>query len=142
MFSMRERRKSKHKFGGTKVCKAEEVRKYFLNSKIENQVFRECKLHYLQFRFQKYIMNALFIAHENNEWCHFVVCIESLALVSFYCVCFLFSQFFLLFFFCVNFTTCLGIEVNLSILKLKQWNCSQIPKWSFDGLVASALLSN
>ena len=44
---MRERRKSKHKFGGTKVCKAEEVRKYFLNSKIENQVFRECKLHYL-----------------------------------------------------------------------------------------------
>ena len=39
MFSMRERRKSKHKFGGTKVCKAEEVRKYFVNSKIENEVF-------------------------------------------------------------------------------------------------------
>ena len=39
MFSMRERRKSKHKFGGTKVCKAEDVRKYFVNSKIENEVF-------------------------------------------------------------------------------------------------------
>ena len=39
MFSMRERRKSKHKFGGTKVCKAEEVRKYFVNSKIENEFF-------------------------------------------------------------------------------------------------------
>ena len=39
MFSIRERRRSKHKFGGTKVCKAEEVRKYFVNSKIENEVF-------------------------------------------------------------------------------------------------------
>ena len=39
MFSMRDRRKSKHKFGGTKVCKAEEVRKYFVNSNIENEVF-------------------------------------------------------------------------------------------------------
>ena len=39
MFNMRERCKSKHKFGGTKVCKAEEVRKNFENSKIENEVF-------------------------------------------------------------------------------------------------------
>ena len=39
MFSMRERRKSKHEFGGTKVSKAEEVRKHFINSKIENEVF-------------------------------------------------------------------------------------------------------
>ena len=39
MFSMRERRKSKHKFGRTKVYKAEEIRKYFVNSKIENEVF-------------------------------------------------------------------------------------------------------
>ena len=39
MFIMRDRRKSKHKFGGTKVCKAEEVRKYFVNSNIENEVF-------------------------------------------------------------------------------------------------------
>ena len=38
MFKLRERRKSKHKFNGTKVCKAEEVRKYFVNSKIENEV--------------------------------------------------------------------------------------------------------
>ena len=38
MFSIRERRKSKHKFGGNKVCKAEEVRKYFVNSRIENEV--------------------------------------------------------------------------------------------------------
>ena len=39
MFSKQERRKSKHKFGGTKVFKAEEVRKYFVNSKIEDGLF-------------------------------------------------------------------------------------------------------
>ena len=30
MFSKQERRKSKYKFGGTKVYKAEKVRKYFV----------------------------------------------------------------------------------------------------------------
>ena len=44
MFSMRKRRKNKHEFGGTKVCKAEEVRKYFVNSKIENEIFIICSL--------------------------------------------------------------------------------------------------
>ena len=37
--SMRGKCKSKHKFGGAKVCKAEQVRKYFVNPKIENEVF-------------------------------------------------------------------------------------------------------
>ena len=36
---MREKCKSKHKFSGAKVQKAEQVRKYFVNSKIENEVF-------------------------------------------------------------------------------------------------------
>ena len=36
MFSKRERSKSKYKLGGDKVCKAEEVRKYFVNPKIES----------------------------------------------------------------------------------------------------------
>ena len=35
ILSIRERRKSRHKFGRTKVCKAGEVRKYFVNPKIE-----------------------------------------------------------------------------------------------------------
>ena len=39
MFSTRERRRRKYKFGGTKVYKVEEVRKYFVNSKIENEAF-------------------------------------------------------------------------------------------------------
>ena len=34
--SMHERCKGKRKFGGTKVWKVEEVRKYFVNPKIEN----------------------------------------------------------------------------------------------------------
>ena len=44
-----DRSKSKYKFGGTKVCKAEEVRKYFLNSEIESfrlgfQIYRSSRL--------------------------------------------------------------------------------------------------
>ena len=39
IFSIQERRKSRHKFGGTKVCKAEEVRKYFTNRKVLVEVF-------------------------------------------------------------------------------------------------------
>ena len=37
---MREKRKkNQHKFGGAKVCKAEQVRKYFVNPKTENDFF-------------------------------------------------------------------------------------------------------
>ena len=39
MCSMYERRKSTHRSGGIKVCKAKVVRKYFVDSKIENEVF-------------------------------------------------------------------------------------------------------
>ena len=35
VFGIRERRKSRHKFDGTKVFKSEEVRKCFVNSKIQ-----------------------------------------------------------------------------------------------------------
>ena len=38
MISTGERRKSKHKFSRTKVYKAEEVGRYFINPKIENEV--------------------------------------------------------------------------------------------------------
>ena len=36
---MREKRKNKHKVGKDKVCEAEQVRNYFVNPKIENEVF-------------------------------------------------------------------------------------------------------
>ena len=39
LFSKREGCKSKLKFVGVKVYKAEEVRKYFENPKIENEIF-------------------------------------------------------------------------------------------------------
>ena len=59
IFSIRERRKSRHKFGGTKVCKAEEVRKYFVNPKIEIEAFR-----YIIFSMDsKNILFTLFFLH-------------------------------------------------------------------------------
>ena len=39
LFSMGERSKSKSKFGGTNICKADEVREYFINAKIKNEAF-------------------------------------------------------------------------------------------------------
>ena len=92
--------------------------------------------------FWKYLMNSFLIAYENDESCHCVVRIGSPLLISFYCVCFVSFYFFLFFlFFFEDFTTCLGIEVSLPILKKEEWSCSWIPNWSFEGWIASALLS-
>ena len=55
--------------------------------------------------FSEYLMNSLFIAFENDEWCHFEVRSGSLALASFYCVCFVSFYFFLFFCFFVDSTT-------------------------------------
>ena len=76
-------------------------------------------------KFQKYIsvsacpfhrasfMRSLFIVFKNNEWCHFVVRIGSVALIFFYCVCrfFLFLSFFL--HFCgVHYLLRYGLKFN------------------------------
>ena len=71
----------------------------------------------------KYLMNSLFIAFENNEWCHFVVCMGPPALISFYCVCFVSFYFFLFFLFCSWILLLFDFVVNFSILKTKQWSC-------------------
>ena len=68
--------------------------------------------------FWKYFINSFFIVYKNDEWCHCVVRVGYPALISFCCVCCFFFPFFL------DFTTCLGIEGTLSILKIKQWSCS------------------
>ena len=124
MFSIRERRKSKYESGGTKFFKAEEVRKYFVNSKIENDVFGSC-VNYIILNFSLGFRNiswtlSLFIANENKEWCHFVEFIDSpahfIAHASFLSI---FS-----YFFCVYFTTCLDTVVSFSMLKIKQCSCS------------------
>ena len=48
--------------------------------------------------FWKHLMNSLFIVYENDYWCHFMERIGSRALISFYCVCFVFFFFFFIFF--------------------------------------------
>ena len=68
---------------------------------------------------------SLFIAFENNEWCHFVVRIGSPAFISFFLRVFhfiLFLSLFLVFF--VWILLLFGFEVSLSILKTKEWGCS------------------
>ena len=50
--------------------------------------------------FWKYLMNSLFIAYQNDERCHFVGCISSPALISFYCI-FIVSLYVLYFCFCI-----------------------------------------
>ena len=82
------------------------------------------------------LMNSLFIAYVNDESCHCVVRIGSPVLISFYCMCFVSFFFFSLWILLLS----LGVEVSLSILKIKQWSCFWIPKWSFEGWFASALL--
>ena len=82
--------------------------------------------------FWKYLMNSLFIAFENNEWCYFVVRIGSPASISFFCAFrfFLFLSFFRVFY--IWILLLFGFEVSLSILKTKEWSCSWVQKWIFE----------
>ena len=92
IFSIQERHKSRHKFGGTKVCIAEKVRKYFVNPKIAKEVFNQYVNYIIcSLDFKKCLMKSLFITYENNEWCHFVVRVGSPALILFYCACLVLS---------------------------------------------------
>ena len=62
-------------------------------------------------------MNSLFIALENDEWCHFQVRIGSLALVSIYCVWFVSFYFFLFFLIFLWILLLLVFKKSFSILK-------------------------
>ena len=75
--------------------------------------------------FWKYLI-TVFIAYENDESCHRggTYCLSS---AYFVLLRVLRSFLFLSFYFCcffMDFTSCLGIEVSLSILKIKQRSCS------------------
>ena len=125
MFIMLERRKSKHNFGRTKVCKAEEVRTFFVNPKIENEV--SVQITSFVVWISEIFHSSLVIACENDERCYFVACIGSPTLISIYCLCFVSFCLFLFFLiFYVDSTTCQSIKASLVILKIKQWSCSQI----------------
>ena len=54
IFSIPERRKGTHEFGGTEVCKAEQVRKKILNPKIQVEIFS-----YIMFKLVEKISHVL-----------------------------------------------------------------------------------
>ena len=64
------------------------------------------------------------ISYELFLYCIMQMMNRVIPALSFYCVCFVSFYFFLFFYFFVDFTTCLGIEVSLSILQIKHWSCS------------------
>ena len=122
-FSIPERRKSRYKFGGTKVCKAEEVTKYCANSKTEIEVFSyiicsldfkniSCTLFSLHMKTMNGVVSSYILLLALHHLFHFIAC------VSFLSIFFFFLSFF------VSSITCWGIEVSLAILKIKQWSCS------------------
>ena len=63
MLSMGERRKSKLKFGGIKVWKVEEAKKYFASPKIEKEVFGWCLNYIIGSLDFRNILWTLFLLH-------------------------------------------------------------------------------
>ena len=119
---VREREKIRHKFGGTKVSKAEEVRKSFVNLKIEIEVFSyiicsldfkniSCSLFLLHMKTMNVIGSWYILLLALHHLFHFIACASFLSIFSFFLVFF------------VSSITCWGIEVSLAILKIKQWSC-------------------
>ena len=63
IFTIGERRKRRDKFGGTKICKAEEVRKYFVNPKIEiTSIYCACFVSFYFFLFTLVFLLVVFLA--------------------------------------------------------------------------------
>ena len=94
VFSIRERRKSRYKFGGTKVCKAEEVTKYCANSKTEIEVFSyiicsldfkniSCTLFLLHMKMINGVVSWYVLLLALHHLFHFIACISFLSL--FFC---------------------------------------------------------
>ena len=122
IFSIRERRWSRHKFGGTKFYKAEEVRKTFLNPKIKFEVFSYI-ICCLDFKNISFSLILLHMKTMNGVVSWYILLLALHHLFHFIaCVSFLSIFFFFLSFF-VSSITCWGIEVSLAILKRKQWSC-------------------
>ena len=112
IFSIRERHKSRHKFRVNKVCKTEELRKYFVNLEIEIEVFSYiiCSLDF------KHISCILFLLHMktmNGVVSWYILAphhlFHSIAYVSFLSIFFLS--------FLLSSITRWGIYVSLGILK-------------------------
>ena len=124
IFSIWERHKSRHKFGGTKVPKAEEVRKYFVNLKIVIRFFGYiiCNLDF-NTSCTLFLLHMKIVSFCGTYWL-------SISYFLLLCVCFV-SSYFLNFFlsFFVSSINCWGIKVCLVILAwLNQPNQVQFEK--------------
>ena len=95
IFSIRERHKSRHKFGGTEVCKAEEVRKYFVNPKIEIEVFSyiicsldfkniSCTLFLLHMKTMNGVVSSYILLLALHHLFHFIACVSFLSIFFFF----------------------------------------------------------
>ena len=114
-FSIGERRKSRHKFCGSKVCKNAEVRKYFVNPKIVIEVFSyiiyslvfkntSCTLFLLHMKTMNGVVSWYILALYHLF--HFITCVSFLPIFSFFLS------------FLVSSITFWGIQVSLVILKI------------------------
>ena len=93
IFNIRERQKSRHKCGGTKVCKTEEVKKYFVNPKIVVEVFSyiigsldfktiSCTLFLLHMKTMNDVVLWYILAL--HQLFHFVACVSFLSIFFFF----------------------------------------------------------
>ena len=139
-----------------KFCKPEEVRKYFVcfvklqYLQFGFQIYRNSRLQMLfgasaikNFTMLEFIFNKIAglqeISHELSLYFIREIWIVSLGdtywFSSAYYILLRVFRFllFLSFFsyFSVDFTICLGIELSLSILKMRWWSCPYIAKWIF-----------
>ena len=115
-FNIRERRKSRHKFCGAKVCKNAEVRKYFVNPKIVIEVFSYI-IYSLVFKKIPHVLSFYCI------WKRWMVSFRGTYWLSItYFILLRVFHFFLFFSFFLSFlvssVTCWGIQVSLAIHKI------------------------
>ena len=94
-FSIRERHKRRNKFGETKVCKAEEVRKYFVNPKTEIEVFSyiicsldfkniSCTLFLLHMKTMNGVVSSYILLLALHHLFHFIACVSFLSIFFFF----------------------------------------------------------
>ena len=126
IFIIRERRKNRHEYGGTKDWKAKKVRKRFVIPKVEIEDFSyiicsldfkniACTLFLLNMKMVNGVVSWYILAL--NYLFHFIACVSFLFLSS---------------------ITCWGIVISLVI----HWRCSSFPNWSFKEWHATAFFSN
>ena len=130
-----------NKYAGLKACN-------FIKKRLQHRFFpvKFAKILRTPFFTEHVRWLLLEISHELSLYCiweqwmvsfrgTYWLCSVYFILLHVFCF-FLFLSFLLIFLWILLL---FGFEVSLLILKTKQWSCFWIPKWSFEGVVASAL---